>query len=239
MALAWDRFAEEVARRKPVFWLRDDDAIGFTSSLGRLLSLAKENQVPVALAVIPDLAEPDLFDRIGDAAVLQHGCEHRNRAAPGEKKTEFPVHEGISAALDRLRLAHERLVSMGGSKVLPVVAPPWNRMRRELAVALPRIGIRGFSSYGDEESMPGVVQVNTHVDIVAWRDGKRFIGEEEALRLAMTFFLRKEKEPLGWLTHHAVHDAAAWSFLERLFALRGPRWAGAAELFSYTRPAYG
>jgi hypothetical protein len=237
MALAWSRFAEEVARRKPVFWLRDDDAVALTPALGRLLSLGQKNNVPLALAVIPDLAEPDLFERIGDAAVLQHGCDHRNRAAAGEKKTEFPAHESIPEALDRLRLAHERLISMGGGKVLPVVAPPWNRMRRELAAALPRIGVEGFSSYGDEESIPGVTQVNTHVDIVAWKDGKRFIGDEEAARLAMTYVLNDR--PVGWLTHHAVHDSSAWSFLERLFALRGPRWARAAELFSYNRPAHG
>jgi len=232
MALAWSRFAEEVARRKPLFWLRDDDAVALTPALGRLLSLIQKNNVPLALAVIPDLAEPDLFGRIGDAAVLQHGCDHRNRAAPGEKKTEFPAHEGIPEALDRLRL-----VSMGGSKVLPVVAPPWNRMRRELAAALPRVGIQGLSSYGKEQAIPGVRQINTHVDIVAWRDGKRFIGDDEAARLAMAYLLNEQ--PVGWLTHHAVHDSGAWSFLERLFSLRGPRWARAAELFSYTRPAHG
>ena len=237
MALAWGRFAEEVARRKPVFWVRDDDAVALTPALAQLLSLSRKFHVPVALAVIPDLAEPDLFERLGDAAVLQHGCDHRNRAAPGEKKTEFPAREGIPDALDRLRLAHERLVSMGGGKVLPVVAPPWNRMRRELAAALPGIGIHGFSGYGKEESIPGVVQINTHVDIVAWKDGKRFIGDEEAARLAMTYVLNEQ--PVGWLTHHAVHDSDAWRFLERLFALRGPRWARAAELFSYTRPAHG
>jgi len=235
MALGWSRFSEEVARRKPVFWLRDDDAVTVTPALQRLLSI--KNQIPLALAVIPDLAQPDLFDRIGDAAVLQHGCDHRNRAAPGEKKTEFPAHEGIAEALDRLRLAHERLVSMGGSKVLPVVAPPWNRMHRELAAALPGIGITGLSSYGKEEPIPGVRQVNTHVDIVAWKDARRFVGDEEAVRLAMTYVLNDQ--PVGWLTHHAVHDADAWRFLERLFALRGPRWARASELFSYTRPAHG
>jgi len=238
MALAWSRFAEEVARRKPVFWVRDDDAVALTPALGRLLSLVQENSVPLALAVIPDLAEPDLFARIGEGvSVLQHGCDHRNRAAPGEKKTEFPAHEGIAEALDRLRLAHQRLLSLGGSKVLPVVAPPWNRMRRELAAALPGIGIQGLSGYGREEAIRGIRQVNTHVDIVAWKDGKRFIGDEEAARLAMTHVLGDQ--PLGWLTHHAVHDAAAWTFLERLFTLRGPRWARAAELFSYTRPAHG
>jgi len=126
---------------------------------------------------------------------------------------------------------------MGGSKVLPVVAPPWNRLRRELAAELPRAGIQGLSSYGKEEAIPGVRQVNTHVDIVAWRAGKRFIGEDEAVRLAMAALA--SGTPVGWLTHHAVHDAETWSFLERLFSLRGPRWARASELFSYTRPAHG
>jgi hypothetical protein len=230
MALDWDRFAEEVARRKPVFWLRDDDAVAVTPALRRLLSFG----MPVALAVIPDLAEPALFDR--DCVLLQHGCDHRNRAAPGEKKTEFPEHEPLAEALARLRASHERLVSLGGSRVLPVVAPPWNRMRRELAAELPRIGIRGFSGYRGE-AVPNVVQHDTHVDIVAWKAGKRFIGDEDAARLAMTFVLKDE--PVGWLTHHAVHDDAAWRFLERLFALRGPRWVSAAELFSYNRPAHG
>ena len=230
MALGWRQFEEEVARRRPVFWLRDDDAVAVTPALQRLLSFG----VPVALAVIPDLAEPGLFDK--DITVLQHGCDHRNRAAPGEKKTEFPASERIEDALERLRISRERLVSMGGGKVLPVIAPPWNRLRRELAAELPRIGIRGFSGYRGE-AVPNLLQHDTHVDLVAWKSGKRFIGEEEAVRLAMPFVLRGEA--VGWLTHHAVHDEAAWTFLERLFALRGPRWAGAAELFSYTRPAHG
>jgi hypothetical protein len=231
MALAWERFAEEVARRKPVFWLRDDDAVKVTPALERLLSFA----VPLALAVIPDLAEPSLFEK--DVAFLQHGCDHRNRAAPGEKKTEFPAQETIADALERLRVSRQRLATLGGSKVLPVLAPPWNRIRPELAAALPSIGIRGLSGYGEEEPIPGVTQINTQVDIVAWKEGKRFVGDDEAVRLAMTY-VRKE-QPVGWLTHHAVHDADAWRFLERLFALPGPRWARASELFSYTRPAHG
>jgi len=235
MALGWAGFAEEVARRKPVFWLRDDDAVTPTPALKRLLDLSKQHRIPVALAVIPDLADPALFEK--DVAVLQHGCDHRNRAAAGEKKTEFPAREPIAEALERLRVSRERLMGMGGGRVLPVLAPPWNRMRRELVAELPRIGIRGLSCYGAEQSIPGLMQINTQVDIVAWREGKRFVGEDEAARLAMNNVL--ESKPVGWLTHHAVHDEAAWRFLERLFALPGPRWAGAAELFSYNRPAHG
>jgi hypothetical protein len=238
MALGWERFAEEVARRKPVFWCRDDDAARPTPALERLLNLADENHVPVALAVVPDLAERKLFETLrGEVSVLQHGCDHSNRAAPGEKKTEFPAGEPVAAALDRLRKAKEKLALLAAGRALPVLAPPWNRMRRELAAALPRIGITGLSGYGEGEPVPGLVQRNTHVDIVAWRDEKRFIGESAALELAMKRF--GMEEPVGWLTHHAVHDAAAWHFLARLFALPGPRWAGAAELFSYTRPAHG
>lgn len=223
MALGWERFAEEVARRRPVFWLRDDDAVTATPALRKLLSFG----IPVALAVIPDLAEPGLFNK--DFWVLQHGCDHRNRAAPGEKKTEFPAGERIEDALERLQVSRQRLVQLAGERALPVLAPPWNRMRRELAAELPRIGIRGFSGYRGE-AMSNLQQHDTHVDIVAWKAGKRFIGEDEAARLAMTYV--STGEPIGWLTHHAVHDAAAWTFLERLFALPGPRWVSAAELFS-------
>jgi hypothetical protein len=237
-AIAWGELADELARRKPVFWLRDDDAVAATPALERLLLLTSKNRVPLALAVVPDRAESGLFETLrGEISVLQHGCDHRNRAGPGEKKTEFPAREALQAALDRLRRAHERLVSMGGSRVLPVVAPPWNRLRRELAAALPRIGIKGLSGYGDQAPLPDLVQCNTHVDVVAWRDGKRFIGETEAARLALTY--ARKGGPVGWLTHHAVHDAATWRFLERLFALPGPRWTSAVELFSYTRPAHG
>jgi hypothetical protein len=36
-----------------------------------------------------------------------------------------------------------------------------------------------------------------------------------------------------------VHDAAAWEFLERLFAIEDIRWLSAAAAFSYTAPAHG
>jgi hypothetical protein len=80
-------------------------------------------------------------------------------------------------------------------------------------------------------------QVNTHVDIVDWHAGRRFIGEARALGLVLNSV--ESKEPIGWLTHHAVHDEAAWNFLERLFSLRSVRWARAEELFSYNAPSHG
>jgi hypothetical protein len=81
-------------------------------------------------------------------------------------------------------------------------------------------------------------QVNTHVDVVAWRRGRRFVGEDEVL-ISTLRHLRSMEGPIGWLTHHAVHDAETWGFLERLFTLKDVRWRSAAEVFSYTAPAHG
>jgi hypothetical protein len=42
-------------------------------------------------------------------------------------------------------------------------------------------------------------------------------------------------EPTGWLTHHELHDSAAWNFLERLFERTrrlGARWADAQGIFT-------
>jgi len=234
-------FEEELARRAPVFWWRDDDAAAPSPALERLLSLSAASRVPLALAVIPLKAELGLFKILDNKiSVLQHGGDHVNRAAPGDKKSEFPETEDKSAALERVALARARLGQLAGPRALPVFVPPWNRFRQDLPGELSAIGLRGLSCYGarrSAEAAPGVRQVNTHIDIVDWRQGRRFIGEECAFELVMKYF--HEDEPVGWLTHHAVHDAAAWEFLARLFTLRGPRWASAEELFSYTRPAHG
>ena len=239
----WERFADQLARRhgegKTIqFWWRDDDAAQPTPALERLLRISKSRRVPVALAVVPDLAVPELFDLIHEkTAVLQHGTDHRNRAGPGEKKTEFPAREPDAAALARLSAARERLRWLAGERALPVLVPSWNRIRGSLAGQLPGIGIVGLSAYGESTTSHGVKQVNTHVDIVAWREGRRFIGDGEALAAAARRLAGGE--PIGWLTHHAVHDAAAWDFLERLLGLEGVRWTSAQELFSYTAPAHG
>ena len=240
-AISWKRFEDELARRKPVFWWRDDDAATPSPALERLLALSAASRVPLALAVIPLKAELSLFKILDNKiSVLQHGCDHVNRAAPGDKKSEFPETEDKRTALERVALARSRLGELAGPRALPVFVPPWNRFRQDLLGELASIGLRGLSCYGarrEAEAAPGVRQVNTHIDIVDWRQGRRFIGEECAFELAMKYF--PGDEPVGWLTHHAVHDGAAWEFLARLFTVPGARWASAEELFSYTRPAHG
>lgn len=238
--VTWRELEQELARRPVAFWWRDDDAMQVSDSLRRLVALSGERKIPLALAVVPEGADPDLFELLHEGVtVLQHGTDHRNRAEPGGKKTEYPRGEPVDAALARISAGMQRLRGAAGRKLLPVLAPPWNRIGAELQERLPSIGVTGLSTYGaraSAEPVPGLRQVNTHVDIVAWRRGKRFIGESEALALGLRHL--RADEPIGWLTHHAVHDAAAWEFLERLFTLKGARWLSAAEAFSYTRPAH-
>lgn len=238
--MIWNEFEQEVVRRKVTFWWRDDDAAQPSQPLKRLLALSGEFEIPLALAVVPLSATPELFCGLGDqVSVLQHGTDHRNRAGPGQKKTEFPDGEPVDALIRRLSAAAARLKELAAGRALPVLVPPWNRLRSDLTKELAAAGFRGLSTYGPRTSavVGGLKQVNTHVDIVDWPAGRRFIGDARALDLVLNSL--ENKEPIGLLTHHAVHDEAAWNFLERLFGLRSLRWARAEELFSYNAPSHG
>jgi hypothetical protein len=244
--MSWQAFEEAIARRRDagdetVFWWRDDDASTPTPELEALLAVGRRAAAPLALAVIPAAATPELFGLLGgDVHVLQHGADHRNRAAAGEKKSEFPAAEGDAPALERLRAARLRLAQISAARALPVLAPPWNRLRGDLAARLPEAGIVGLSQYRAAAARPssapgpvGVTQVDTHIDVVAWRKGRGFIGEREALALAV-HHLGTERGPIGWLTHHAVQGRDVTDFLARLFDCSrdaGARWANARELW--------
>ena len=125
-----------------------------------------------------------------------------------------------------------------------MLAPPWNRVPPNLAPHLAAAGYCGLSQYGArkvDEPAPGLRQVNTHVDVIAWRTDRAFVGEYFALGAATKHLAAKRmaatdaQEATGWLTHHAVHDEATWTFLERLFestrGLPGVVWRRPEELF--------
>jgi hypothetical protein len=244
----WSALAAELAEwraagRRPGLWWRDDDAASLTPALERLLAVSRKCDLPLAIAAIPLASEPDMLDRA--ACVIMHGCDHRNRAAGGEKKTEFPASESDDAALERLARARERLAGLAGERFIPALAPPWNRFRDRLVPRLPEAGLYGLSRYGPRgAATKGVREANTHVDIIAWRGDRRFVGEGEALGLLVRHLSARRRgavdagEPTGILTHHAVHDAQAWRFLERLFdetRAGGAQWLDPRQLF--TSPA--
>ena len=250
MNAAWRALGDELGRwrdagRAAEFWWRDDDAARPDPALARLLALAQRTATPLALAVIPMQAAAEAFEAIGaGVSIIQHGTDHRNRAGAGEKKTEFPAAEAPLAARARLAGARAQLADWARARFVPVLAPPWNRLPQTVVAELVPAGFHGLSRFGARaaaQPAAGLREANTHVDLIDWRAGRGFVGEDAALRAALRHLAAKRAgevdagEPTGWLSHHAVHDEAAWFFLERLFeTLRATpdlRLLGAQEIF--------
>jgi len=245
----WQAFEAELSRwqaagRVAEFWWRDDDATARAPARERLFTLSAKRGIPLALAIIPARAESTLFEGLPETVdLLQHGCDHRNRADTGAKKSEFAVGEAVAQALERIRRARERLDTLSAGRALPVLAPPWNRLHAALAARLAEAGIRGLSRFQarSPDAPAGVVEINTHVDLIDWRGHRGFAGTAQVLHQASAHLAARRTarvdatEPTGWLSHHAVHDAPAWAFLDELFARTADapmvRWRRAAALF--------
>jgi hypothetical protein len=216
--------------RRATLWWRDDDACLATPALARMLGGAASHTVPLALAVIPGRMSGDLAEAVANATectVLQHGIEHRNHAPAGERSCELGMHRDLAISASELVHGRDRLQAAFRAQFLAALVPPWNRIAPELVAMLPGLGYRGLSTFAPRTqgwAAPGVAQCNTHVDPIAWRRGRVFVGEEEAAaRLAAHLALRRQRrvdpdEPTGLLTHHLDFDDAAWRFVEGVLA---------------------
>ncbi|WP_295134236.1 polysaccharide deacetylase family protein [uncultured Reyranella sp.] len=246
----WQALAEEVARwrdagRVAELWWRDDDAVDAGRALDRLLAVGRETGTPLALAVVPAQATAALADRLSEEPgvdVLQHGYAHANHAMAPEKKIELGLQRPAMLVLGELGTGWMALERLFGSRALAVMVPPWNRIAPILVPTLPEIGYRGLSTFGPRarvHPVRGLLQVNTHVDLVDWKGGRRFAGEETALSALVTALARArggDGEPIGILSHHLAMDAGAWDFLrslcERMTRLENIRVRSARELFA-------
>jgi hypothetical protein len=233
------------AGRNATLWWRDDDAVRPTPALDRLLALAAG--LPLALAVIPEQATGALAERLANRPelhVLQHGWRHANHAPPDAKKAELGPHRPTLAMLDELAAGRQRLALLFGSRARAVLTPPWNRMSEALVPVLAGAGYCGLSMAGPRraaEPSPGLRQVNTHADLVAWRSGS-FIGTAAALGLVTAHLAARRSgtvdaaEPTGLLTHHLVMDDAGADFVAQLADMtrrhKAVRWLDAVEAFA-------
>jgi hypothetical protein len=250
----WNALAAELDRwqgqgRQPTLWWRDDDACRATPALATLLAIAGDAQIPVALAAVPAALERSLVDAVAgvpQATVLQHGYAHRNHAPPGARNWELGSERPLAAVEVELADGRARLQAAFGPRFRPVLVPPWNRIAPAVAARLPAAGLVGLSTFGPRDSgtpFPGLHQCNTHVDLIAWRRGRVFIGADAALeRITAHLAARRAAsvdaaEPTGVLTHHLDFDADAWEFMAALAAAtrrQGAAWVAAAAAFSET-----
>ncbi len=237
---------EEAGRVAPLWW-RDDDAATPTPQLDRLLALAGE--APLALAVIPADAAGELaaaVDPFPHVKVLHHGWCHANRAADypgGGKKSEYPAERHPVDVADELDEGRRRLALLFGPRALPVFVPPWNRFADRFVPLLAEAGIAALSRMAPRRGpkLPaGLAEIDVHVDVVDWHGTRGFVGAGVALGQLLAELRarrRGEADPasaVGILTHHLVMDAATADFIAELAALvdshGAARWAGVAEL---------
>ena len=216
--------------RRATLWLRDDDACRDSPALRRLFGVARAMEVPVALAAIPAALEASLIDAVlesGTATVVQHGFAHRNHAPPGARHWELGAHRPVDAIIAELQMGFGALVRAFGTRFAAVLVPPWNRIDSGVISRLPEAGLHGLSTFGPRTATcpaPGVTQCNTHVDLIAWRRDRTFVGVDAAIdRLVDHLKARREgtvepTEPTGILTHHLDLNDAAWNFLTGLIA---------------------
>ncbi len=239
---------EEAGHVAPLWW-RDDDAVAPSAPLDRLLALAGET--PLALAVIPADAQRGLAESLAffpRITVLHHGWCHANRAAdyPGAgKKSEYPAERHPVDIADELDEGRRRLVALFGPRALPVFVPPWNRFADRFVPLLLEAGLTCLSRMAPRRGPPlpaGVVELDVHVDVVDWHGTRGFVGAGAALgRLLAELRVRRlgavdPASAVGILTHHLVMDAATEDFMAELAALvnshPAARWAGVNALLA-------
>ena len=108
-----------------------------------------------------------------------------------------------------------------GKRLLPIFVPPWNRLDPALLPVLAQAGYLGVSTYlprDKRQAAPGLVQINTHIDPIFWRGDRGLAPSEDQIahivRLLQDrrFGKSDATEPLGFLSHHLVHNADIWNF---------------------------
>jgi len=208
-------------------WWRDDDAAGLTPGLDRLLAAAAAADIPLTLAVIPSGDIGALATRLARAPraqAAQHGVDHLNRRQ-GREAGEFPHDWPAAEVTAQLRRGWSLMAGLPRS--LAVYVPPWNDAHPELAAALSAAGYAGWSANGTLGGVgDGLPRIDVHLDLLRWRGGARFRGRGRFLGTLARELRRRRlagrwDAPIGLLTHHLDHDAAAWAFLGRFLAWSG------------------
>jgi hypothetical protein len=233
--------ALDAAPRPVTFWWRDDDAGRDHPRLAALLDLADARTVPVALAVVPSWLEDACAERVRrspSATVLQHGVAHADHAARPAKKIELGGTADRGLIWRGLQAGRGCLAAAFAERFLPVLVPPWNRIAPDVVPTLTDLGFSGLSAFGQHGpawAAPGLRRVDTHLDLVAWREGNRPLTLAESTERLAGLVRACPGEPIGILSHHLAMGLSALGALDQLLALvqdhpRG-RLAAAAALF--------
>ena len=236
-AAAWAALRTELDAWPPgaaTLWWRDDDAGPADPALDQLLALVETHAAPIALAVVPAWLDESVAAgiRTGPAGlrVVQHGYAHRNHEPPAPdgtrgKPAELGAARSPETALAELAIGWTRLATLVPTRLRPALVPPWNRVADNIRTMLPAAGYRVLSTFGPRPTPAWDAQlreVNTHVDPIQWRAGKRFGGPAWTLDQIRHHLAERRAgrvdpaEPTGLLTHHRDLTPPAWACLDAL-----------------------
>ena len=94
-----------------------------------------------------------------------------------------------------------------------------------------------------------MVIANSHVDIVAWRTSRAFVGLEQAIEQVLAHLRARRTgvvdgaEPTGLMTHHLFHDPACWQFCRDMLCATKEHpavvWLSSREVFVPGLPVSG
>lgn len=211
-----------------ILWFRDDDAVEPTDALRQLTAITGKNDVPLLLCVVPEQTSTDLardLARHKHVAVAVHGFGHHNHAPPGEKSQELGAHRSVPIVVEELTKARAKLAELYDARLSRILVPPWNRIAPDVVARLPELGFSGLSTFGtahEAAGVPGITQLNTHLDIIDWkgaRGGRDPLWLARELAKLLSLSRCAAQAPIGVLAHHLVHDELAWQFLEELFEM--------------------
>ncbi|MGB9989063.1 hypothetical protein [Pseudoduganella rhizocola] len=233
----------DAAGRTCQLWLRDDDLAAITPQFNRLRALVEKHDVPALLAVIPGQAAPTLGKdtmAVHHFQFAQHGWRHQNHEQPENRKSEFgPARSSAAIRHDMLKGAR-RMGELFGERYINVFVPPWNNLAPDSMAATSYAGMSRHVSMGKIKLPAGMVETNTHVDLMRWT-ATPSLQAPDWIAAQLSHYLgrqRKGKDTLpavGLLSHHLVMDGDGWQFLDELLALTSSypcvRWAKPSELF--------
>jgi hypothetical protein len=139
--------------------------------------------------------------------------------------------------LSELKVGFDKLKALYPVQFAPVLVPPWNRIAPTLLPPLAGLGYRALSVYGRSRTSSPIALVNTHVDLMNWHGVRGCRPHAELVANLVAELIDRfdgNDEPIGILTHHLVHDDAAWDFISRLFeeTRNSPvvEWQGLGEI---------
>jgi hypothetical protein len=201
-------------------FLRDDDVDVPESTLDALMDTCGTHDVPLMLAVIPGLLNPEATHFLRTQArcrveLHQHGWQHANHELY-ERKSEFGPSRSFEQQCQDIRNGKDRMDAAFGDRWFAAFTPPWNRCTDETVLALQALGFSVLSTDGYRGGVTSscIKQVPITVDLFRWKGNLALRHPDETV-LQLTGQIAKG-QGVGILLHHKVMDAAALDFLSWL-----------------------